>query len=284
MNVVIAGGSGQIGRILARWFMEKGDRVVALARHTQRESWRTAIWNGRDPDEWAFELDGAGVLINLAGRSVNCRYTRAHRREILESRVETTRLLGRAIAQLPHPPKLWINASTATIYRHALDRPMDELTGEIGGHEPGVPQSWRFSIEVATGGVLATLLALVRLGLGGAAGPGTQFVSWIHDLDFCRALDFLIAHPELDGAVNVASPNPLPNREFMRNLRETCGRRFGLAATKWMLEIGAFVHRTETELLLKSRRVVPSRLVDAGFSFEFPSWDIAARDLVRRWH
>jgi uncharacterized protein (TIGR01777 family) len=262
-------------------------------------------------DAWAEELEGAEVLINLAGRSVNCRYTEENRRQILDSRVDPTRALGLAIAQSQHPPRLWMNASTATIYRHSLDREMDELTGELGSAE-GEPSTWRFSTDVATaweqaffeqplahtrrvalrtavvmspehGGAFDILLALVRRGFGGSAASGEQFVSWIHAVDFVRAIEFLIADQTLDGRVNICAPNPLPNRDFMRALCQAWGALLGLSATHWMLVLGAFVMRTETELVLKSRRVVPRRLTEAGFEFQFPEWPDAAEDLVRRW-
>jgi hypothetical protein len=263
-------------------------------------------------DDWIGELEGADVVINLAGRSVNCRYGAANRQAILESRIGSTRLIGEALNRLSCPSRLWINASTATIYRHALDRAMDEAAGEIGGQEAGAPTSWRFSIEVATqweetffaadtpwtrkialrsaivmsperGGAFDLMLGLVRRGLGGPQGSGRQFVSWVHYLDFLRALDYLIAHEEISGYVNVASPEPLPNREFMGALRQAWGRRTGLAVPEWMLELGAFFLRTETELVLKSRRVVPGRLLESCFRFEFPEWPRAARDLVEGW-
>jgi uncharacterized protein (TIGR01777 family) len=205
-----------------------------------------------------------------------------------------------------------MNASTATIYRHALDRPMDEQTGEIGGNEPNAPAKWRFSIDVATswesaffaaatpktrkialrsamimspdrGGVFDTLLRLVRFGFGGTTASGQQFVSWIHDADFLRSIDYLIARDEIDGPVNIASPNPLWNREFMKALRQAWGTRIGLPAASWMLEIGTVFLRTETELVLKSRRVIPGRLVEGGFQFQFPEWAAAAQNLVGRW-
>jgi uncharacterized protein (TIGR01777 family) len=257
-------------------------------------------------------LDGCDVVINLAGRSVNCRYNEANRLEIQESRIVTTQLVGDAIAASSRPPNLWMNASTATIYRHAVDRPMDDITGEIGGSEPGIPATWRFSYDVATsweatffeaatpqtrkialrsaitmspdkGGAFETLLNLVRMGLGGTSGSGQQFVSWIHDVDFVRAVEFLIARTDLAGCINITSPNPLPNRDFMAALRRAYGAPAGLPAAEWMLEIGAFFLRTETELILKSRRVVPTRLVDAGFGFQFADWSAAAADLVQRW-
>jgi uncharacterized protein len=312
MRIVITGGSGQVGQILARHFHSHGQTVTVVARNVRPQPWSTVRWDGQDLGAWVTELDGCDAVVNLAGRSVNCRYNEANRREIKESRIVTTQLVGAAIARSSTPPKLWMNASTATIYRHATDRPMDDITGEIGGNEPGLPSTWRFSYDVATsweraffeaetphtrkialrsaitmspdrGGAFETLLKLVRLGLGGRSGSGKQFVSWIHDVDFVRALEFLIARTDLDGCINITSPNPLPNRDFMAALRQASGVPVGLPATAWMLEIGAFFLRTETELILKSRRVVPRRLVDAGFGFQVPDWNTAAADLVQRW-
>jgi uncharacterized protein len=312
MKIVIPGGTGQVGAVLAPHFHGAGHHVTVIARHPQPAPWRTVTWNGRDDGPWMLEVDGADVVINLAGRSVNCRYMEANRLQILSSRVESTRAVGRAIAQANHPPGIWMNASTATIYRHALDRPMDEVTGEIGDTGTDYPLAWRFSVEVVKaweqalfyaptpktrriamrtaimmaprrGGVFSILSNLVRLGLGGPAGPGTQFVSWIHEADLIRAIEFLIGQPTIEGCVNISSPNPLTNRDFMRAIREAYGIPFGLPAARWMLEIAAFFHRTETELLLKSRRVLPTRLVNAGFEFAFPEWPNAARDLACRW-
>lgn len=313
LRIVIPGGSGQVGNVLARHFYAAGHDVVVLARSAQPTPWRRMVhWDGKKIGGWTAELEDADVVINLAGRNVNCRYTDANRQEILDSRVKTTTLLGDAISQLAHPPRLWMNASTATIYRHIYDRPMDESTGEIGGNEPGAPATWRFSIEVATswekaffdantpntrrialrsavmmspdrGGIFDVLLALVRFGFGGTAASGRQFVSWIHDADFLASVECLMAYEQFDGPVNLASPNPLPNREFMRTLREAWGARIGLPASAWMLEIGSIFLRTETELVLKSRRVVPKRLLDAGFQFRFPDWPAAAQNLVERW-
>jgi uncharacterized protein len=312
LRIVIPGGSGQVGTVLARHFHAMGHDVVVLARGAQTAPWRVVPWDGINPGTWISELEGADLVINLAGRSVNCRYTPENRRAILDSRIKTTELLGRVMAQLTHPPHLWMNASTATIYRHVYDRPMDEETGEIGGNEPDAPAKWLFSIQVATGwekaffdaptpntrkvalrsaimlnpdrgSVFDLLLRLVRYGLGGTSGSGKQFVSWIHDADFVAAVEFLMAHEEFTGAVNLASPNPLPNREFMRDLRKAWGASIGLPATAWMLELGSIFMRTETELVLKSRRVVPKRLQDAGFQFRFPDWSSASEDLVERW-
>jgi uncharacterized protein (TIGR01777 family) len=243
---------------------------------------------------------------------VNCRYTAANRKEIFESRVLSTRVVGQAIARAAKPPRVWLQASTATIYAHRYDQPNDEHVGILGGYESSAPDVWRFSIDVALawerefrvaavegtrkvslrsamtmspdhGGIFDTLLALVRRGLGGTAGSGRQFVSWIHYEDFISALRWLIDHDYMQGVVNVAAPNPLPNAEFMRLLRRAYGACFALPASEWMLEVGAVFMRTETELILKSRRVVPTRLLEGGFNFKFPTWDEAARDLCREW-
>jgi uncharacterized protein (TIGR01777 family) len=312
MKIVIPGGSGQVGQILADHFHAHGHTVTVLSRNPRSAPWRAVAWDGTSPGDWIADLQQSDVCINLAGRSVNCRYTVANRRIIYESRIHSTCLLNQVIASLNHAPRLWINASTATIYRHATDRPMNEADGELGGSEPGAPDTWNFSIDVAKsweqaffstatpftrkvairsaltlspdrGGVFDVLSGLVRHGLGGRQGHGTQFVSWIHEADFVSAIDMLIAREEFCGVVNLASPNPLPNSEFMRALRQAWGIRFGLPTPEWLIEIGTWLMRTESELVLKSRRVVPGRLLDAGFQFLFPEWPSAARDLVTRW-
>jgi len=312
MNVVIPGGTGQVGTLLARALHRDGHQVVVLGRHPKKTAWRSVRWDASTLDGWAREVNGADVVINLAGRSVNCRYDPENREAIRQSRVETTRLIGTAIAESRHPPPTWLQASAATIYAHRFDAPNDEATGIIGGAESGVPDTWRFSIDVAKawekavddaevpgtrkvklrsamtmspdgGGIFDALLSLVRHGLGGAAGTGRQYVSWIHEADFVRALYWIINHVEIEGAVNLAAPYPLPHAAFMQELREAWGARFGLPSTKWMLEIGAILMRTETELILKSRRVVPGVLLGSGFGFEFPTWAEAAQDLCRRW-
>lgn len=312
MRIVIPGGSGQVGGILARHFHVKGDAVTVLSRHRYDAPWKVIEWDGRTAGTWIAELERSDVCINLAGRSVDCRYNAKNRRAIYDSRIQSTQLLNQTIASLREPPRVWINASTATIYRYALDRTMDEASGELGGNEPGAPDTWNFSIDVAKaweqaffsgstprtrkvairsamtfspdrGGVFDVLLGLVRHGLGGTQGSGKQFVSWIHESDFVRAIDLLIERAEFSGVVNLASPNPLPNREFMKALREAWGTRIGLPALAWMLEIGTFVLRSESELVLKSRRVVPGRLLAVGFEFLFPEWPAAARELVGRW-
>lgn len=316
MKIVIPGGSGQVGTILARALHQEGHQVVVLSRQSASplpasRPWRVVAWDAATLGRWQQEIDGSDVVINLAGRSVNCRYTAANRDEILRSRVTATQLVGQAISQARRPPTVWLQASTATIYAHRFDAPNDEHSGILGGGEPGAPASWDFSIEVARswehalaearvpgtrrvvlrsamtmspdpGGVFDTLLGLVRRGLGGRAGDGRQFVSWIHHQDFVRAIHWLIQRNDLDGIVNLTAPNPLPNADFMHALRAAAGIRIGLPASRWMLELGAIFLRTETELILKSRRVVPGRLLESGFTFHFPHWPAAAKDLCRQ--
>jgi uncharacterized protein (TIGR01777 family) len=310
MKVVIPGGSGQVGTILARALHRDGHDVVVLSRGRDTQPWRVAAWDGETLGNWQRDVDGCDVVINLAGRNVNCRYTAANRDEIMQSRVLSTRVVGQAIAAATCRPRVWLQASTATIYAHRYDRANDEHSGILGGHEPDAPDTWRFSIDVArawerafeeavvdgtrkvalrsamtlspdAGGVFDTLLALVRHGLGGSAGDGRQFMSWIHHEDFIAAVRWLIDRDDIEGAVNIAAPHPLPNAEFMQVLREACGVPLGLSAKKWMLEIGAVLMRTETELILKSRRVVPARLLKHGFKFKYPYWPDAALDLCR---
>ena len=312
MKVVIPGGSGHVGTVLSSALHRQGHQVVVLSRQARTLPWRVKQWDGKTLGDWSAELDGADVVINLTGRSVNCRYTPTHRREIIESRVAPTRLIGTAISKARRPPAVWLQASTATIYSHRYDAPNDETCGAIGGGESDAPHSWTFSIEVARawehafaeaetpntrkvalrsamtmspeeGGIFDMLVTLVRRGLGGKAGDGRQFMSWIHFEDFVRATEWLIEHEEIEGVVNVASPHPLPNADFMRLLRGACGIPAGLPATPLMLKIGAVFMQTETELILKSRRVVPGRLAAGGFRFNYPEWEAAARDLCERW-
>ena len=312
MKIVIPGGTGQVGNILARAFHQSGHEVVVISRHPNSAPWRVAAWDGETVGDWAAELEDADAVINLAGRSVNCRYNAANRLEIKASRINSTRAVGEALSWAVRPPRVWLQMSTATIYAHRYDAPNDEATGIIGGVEPDAPDEWNFSIDVATswervvdefhlprvrqvklrsaivmspdaGGAFDILLRLVRYGLGGRAGDGRQYVSWIHHADFVRAVLWLIEHDELEGGVNLAAPNPLPNADFMRALREAWGISVGLPATNSMLEVGAFFLRSEPELIRKSRRVVPGKLFASGFTFEFPTWPEAARDLCHRW-
>ncbi|MEU1938046.1 TIGR01777 family oxidoreductase [Streptomyces coeruleorubidus] len=310
MKIVIPGGTGQVGTVLKRALSAAGHDVVVLSRRPRQQG--DVHWDGTTLGPWAGEIDGSDVVVNLAGRSVNCRYTPANLREMMDSRVHSARVVGEAIAAAARPPRVWLQMSTATVYAHRFDAPNDEATGVIGGTEPDAPGYWAYSVDIAKawereqetagtphtrkvalraamvmspdrGGVFDVLLRLARLGLGGPVAGGAQYVSWIHEQDFVRAVEFLVARDDIAGPVNLAAPAPLPHRDFMRALRTAWGVPVGLPATRLMAEAGAFVLRSDTELLLKSRRVVPGRLLDAGFTFGHPDWPAAADDLVRRF-
>lgn len=311
MKIVIPGGSGHVGEVLAAEYHRRGDEVVVFSRTPRASPWKVTQWDGKSIGPWVKDLENTDVLINLTGRSVQCRYHEKNRREIMHSRIDSVRVLGKACQQLRNPPKVWMQASTATIYEHRYDKPNDELTGIIGGTEKNAPDTWKFSIDVATQwekkfheldlgsmrkvtlrsamimsperkGVFDTLLNLVRFGLGGKAGDGRQYMSWIHYQDLIRAIDWLI-EKKFDGIVNLASPNPIPNEQFMKILCHVYGAPFGLPAFEWMIEAGAFILRSESELILKSRRVVPGMLLKNGFKFEFPQWEEAAIHLYVEW-
>ncbi len=302
---ILAGGSGFLGKALAQRLVAQGDEVIVLTRSPRERSdgAKEVGWDARSLGGWTKWIDGAEAVINLAGKSVDCRYTEPNRKTIIASRVESTRILGEAIARCRKPPRVWLNASSATYYKHSFDRPMDE-SGEIGataeakdGFSVEVIRRWESELAKAQtpgtrkaalrtaivlgkrGGAFPAVRRLARRGLGGVQGSGRQMFSWIHEEDFCRAVAWVLAHEDLDGAVNVAAPAPLPNREVMRLLRESVGVPFGLPAANWMLEVGAFLLRTETELLVKSRCVVPGKIVASGFQFQFPRLRDALADL-----
>ena len=307
-HIVLAGGSGFLGRLLAKHFVAQGDDVVVLTRFPRpgTDAVRELAWDGKSPGPWCDAIDGADVVINLAGRSVDCRYNATNQRAILESRTDSTRVLGEVIGRCRRPPAVWLNSSTATIYKHSLKSAMDE-TGEIGATAEArdafsitVARAWEAALAGAQtphtrklalrtamvlgrdGGVFPVLRRLTRFGLGGAMAGGRQYVSWIHETDFCRALDWLIARPEFSGAVNVAAPHPLPNREMMLAFREACGVPIGLPTTARMLDVGAWMVGTEPELIIKSRRVVPGRLLASGFEFQFRTLAEAVSALASR--
>ena len=308
-RIILAGGSGYLGRVLARVFVAKGREVVVLTRGEAalKDGVRFVHWDAKTIGAWAQELEGAEAVVNLTGRSVNCRYTTENRKLILESRVFSTRVIGEAIGHCQVPPKVWLNASTATIYRHSFDKIMDE-NGEIAGtpdakdefsvevaqawekafNEAVTPQTRKVALRMAMvfgpeqGTVFRVLRKLVKLGLGGTLAGGKQYVSWIHRDDYVRAIEWLVEHENFSGAANMTAPGPVTNREMMAILRRECGAPFGLPATRWMLEIGAFFMRTETELMLKSRRVVPGRLLQEGFVFRFPEFGGAVREIESR--
>jgi NAD dependent epimerase/dehydratase family enzyme len=311
MTVVIAGASGFMGRYLVGAFRANGEPVRTIGRSGSDFDWDADL---------ARAVDGADLLLNLAGRSVNCRYGPRNRDVILRSRIETTSALGDAVRRAANPPAVWINSSTATIYRHAEDRPMSESTGELGeGFSVGVARAWeevffaddlpatrraalRTAIVLGDGSALRPLVRLTRLGLGGAhldgswpstrarlaagtyhafrARSGTQRFSWVHLADVHGVVEFLRSRPDLDGVFNVSSPNPTDDRTFMSTLRRVLGVPFGVPQPRWMLELGAFAIRTESELVLKSRWVVPERLLSEGYEFLYPDLEPALRQIL----
>jgi uncharacterized protein (TIGR01777 family) len=299
-KVILAGGSGFIGQALAKRFVAQGDEVIVLSLGMagKKETVTILHWDGKTLGDWAKSVEGAALLINLAGKSVDCRYNAKNKKAIRDSRVDPTRALGQAIGQLKNPPKLWINSSTATIYRHAEDRPMDEATGEIGSgfsvdvatawenafFESQVPRTRKVALRSAIvlgkeGGVFIPFKNLVKLGLGGVQGNGRQMFSWVHEEDLFEVIRF-IQKGKMDGIMNVSSPNPLPNREVMKTFRKALRMLLGLPQPEWLLRIGAWLIRTETELLLKSRWVVPGRLLQEGYQFRYPTFPEALANLV----
>jgi uncharacterized protein len=292
-KIVLAGGTGFLGSFLASKFKSRDYLVVVVSRSNGDVSWQ-------DKAGLINALNGADVVINLAGKSVDCRYNEENKREILESRVETTKAIGEAIQKCDSPPKLWINPSTATIYRHAEDRPMTEADGEIGsGFSVNVAKAWekaffdlklpgtrqvalRMAIVLGReGGAMQPLKRMAQLGFGGKQGKGNQMFSWIHIEDVYRIIGFLMEHENLAGVFNCSSPNPVTNEVFMEMLRNSLNKKLGLPSPAWLLKIGAFMIATETELILKSRWVVPDRLLTSGYTFTFPLLKDAFEDLLR---
>jgi len=292
-KIVIAGGTGFIGKYLTKRFHENGDEVVIISRNKSHINWN-------NEKALIAALEHADVLINLAGKSVDCRYNEKNKREILLSRTETTKALGEAIIKCNNPPSLWINSSTATIYRHAEDRPMTENSGEIGkGFSVEVAKAWEESffnfhlnntrqillrIAIVLGkdeGVMKPFTNLVRFGLGGKQGNGNQMFSWIHIEDLFNIILFLIKHKELSGIFNCAAPNPINNKTFMKKLRAAMHTKIALPSPKWLLELGAIIIKTETELILKSRWVFPERLLNEGYQFKYLTIDEVLKDLVK---
>jgi uncharacterized protein (TIGR01777 family) len=300
-KIVLAGGSGYIGKVLANYFKDNSDEIVVLSRNlsSTKGKIRTVKWDAKNTGSWISELEGADALINLTGKSVNCRYNEKNKREILESRKNATNILGYAINQLQNPPKTWIQFASATIYRHAMDHSMDEETGEFGdGFSVDVCKNWeqtfwnqqtaqtrkvllRVSIVFGkTDGVFLRLLNLVRFGLGGKQGSGKQMVSWIHDKDLSRITEWLLRRPEITGTFNAAAPNPISNETLMNTIRKEYAAVIGFNAPAWLLKIGAVIIGTETELILKSRWVIPKRLEEHGFDFEFKTIEKAVHNIL----
>ena len=300
-KIVLAGGNGFLGKSIIKHFGLEDFDFVILTRnpHGRKDGVREVFWDAKNLGEWVSEMEGAEAVINLTGKSVNCRYTEANKREIIQSRTFSTGIIGTAILQIKNPPKVWINSSSATVYRYSEDMNMDEWSGDLGNDfSPEVVKAWeksfadvplpatrkfilRISIVLGKGdGVMPRLINLVRFGLGGKQGIGSQFFSWIHEEDFCRILTWCIQNPNEEGIYNCCVPNPVTNDYLMRTMRKTMGFPFGLPAPAWLLKIGALIIGTEPELILKSRRVVPGKLLQKGFKFKFNEINSALKDLL----
>ena len=302
-KIVIAGGSGFLGSVLLNYFSSKGNHVIVLTRNKKiaGENDNFKYWDGKSISDWISTLEGADVLINLAGKSVDCRYTSKNKEHILASRVDSTSVLNKAVLLSKNPPKLWLNSSTATIYRHSLDKEMNESDGEIGSDfSMDVAKTWekvffetitpktrkvalRTSIVLGKqGGAFVPLKKLAKMGFGGKQANGAQFVSWIHETDFCRALSFIIDNHKITGPINIVSPSPVPNHEFMMVLSSSLKKRIRIPINTFFLELGAFMIRTETELILKSRRVIPGILKEKEFKFIYNDLESAIKDLLKK--
>ncbi len=301
-KIIITGGTGFLGSYLAPYFIKKCYTIYIISRQKQRNNGniKYLTWDGKTIGKWAEALENAEVVINFAGKSVNCRYNETNKRIIKESRVNATKVIGQAILQAKKPPKLWLNGGSATIYRYSEDMDMTEKDGELGtGFSVDVCKAWektfnqiqtpntrkilmRISIVIGKhGGVMIPLKNLARIGLGGTQGHGRQRVSWLHVHDLARMIDFFMANERITGTMNCVSPNHVSNRDFMKQIRKAYHAPFGLPQPKWMLKMGAVLIKTETELILKSRKVVPDRLLKAGFEFDYPTLDLALQEITR---
>jgi uncharacterized protein len=291
-KIVIAGGTGFTGKYLAQKFKALGYQVIIISRQAEHINWDNTA-------AIIATLENAEMLINLAGKSVDCRYNEKNKQEIFDSRINTTKALGNAVLQCKNPPPLWINSSTATIYRHAEDRPMTESAGEIGsGFSVNVATNWEKSFfdftlpntrQVALrmaivlgkdGGVIKPLKNLVRFGLGGKQGKGNQMFSWIHIEDLYNIIIYLQQHKELSGVFNTSAPNPVSNKTLMQLFRKNMNAIIGLPAPAWLLKFGAVLIKTETELILKSRWVVPEKLLQSGYQFKYQTVDEALKNIL----
>jgi uncharacterized protein (TIGR01777 family) len=300
-KLVIAAGTGFLGQVLVNHFKDKFEKIIILTRRQSKtiDSIKYVNWDAKTFSGWENELENATVLINLAGKSVDCRYSKENKREILLSRIESTKILNKAVLNCVNPPKHWLNSSTATIYRFSLDKEMDEVKGEIGNDfSINVALSWekaffktetpntlktalRTSIVLGKkGGAFIPLKTLAKIGFGGKQGKGNQFISWIHEDDFANAIEFIL-QKEMIGVVNVVSPKPIRNADFMKKLQKAVGFPLGIPINAFLLKIGAFFIRTEPELVLKSRNVIPKKLLENGFKFKFDDVENAFKNLLK---
>jgi uncharacterized protein (TIGR01777 family) len=297
MKIIIAGGSGFLGNALEKFFTEKQNEVVVLTRNPKKKN--DVLWDARNIGEWANELNNADILINMTGKSVDCRYNENNKREILESRINSTKILQEAIENCKNPPNTWLNASSATIYVHAETQLMDEENGIIGDDfSMNICKSWEVAFFEKTNqkvrkvalrtsivldnedGAFPKLKTITKLGLGGKQGRGQQMMSWIHVIDFCKAVEYIIGNEEINGVINITAPTPIKNTDFMQKLRTQMHVSFGVSSPVFILELAAIFIKTETELLLKSRNVYPKKLLENGFRFAFPNIELALQDLL----
>jgi len=300
-KIVIPGGSGFLGMSLARFFERQGYSVIVLSRKAKKSEGNVSFiqWDGKLLGPWADEFENASAIINMAGRTVDCRYTEANKAQILNSRLDSTKIIGEAIQKCQNPPKVWLNSSSATIYEGSRDKMQDEETGTIGNDfsmnvckeweqmffSSELPQTRRVALRTSIvlgkgGGAMQPLLNLAKVGLGGTQGDGGQFFSWLHIKDFVKIVNWLIEHEQIEGVVNCVAPNPVTNKELMQILRKSVGMPLGLPLANWMLKLGAMLIQTETELILKSRKVYPKRLVEEGYFFQYTLLEDAIAEIV----
>jgi len=291
-----------LGQIIASHFHSSEYEIVILSRKakSQHGHVRSVSWDGKTLESWAKELEDSLAVINLTGRTVNCRHTDENKRQILNSRVDSTKIIGQAIAQCTNPPKVWLNASSAAIYGNTGTQIIDETSPIADDFSAGVcrqweealnnsdtPQTRKIALRIGLilgkdGGALEQLLNLARWGLGGTVANGKQYMSWMHEKDFSNLIQWLIENEQVEGAINCCAPNPLPNKEFMKALRKAIGQPIGFPAPAFAVKIGAYFMGTEAELALTGRRVVSKIMEEKGFNFEFPLLQDAFDELLKK--
>jgi uncharacterized protein len=314
-KIILAGGTGFIGQELCNYFGSDNE-IVVLTRNVKEHSSNTfgennvknevakniryVKWDGSTINEWVKEIDGANVVINLAGKSVNCHYTEKNKQEIFDSRINATKVIAQAIQQAVKPPELWINSASATIYPHATTTARDEsFTDFANDFSVQVCKLWektfyeqrtpftrkvalRMAITLGAGGVMIPYFNLLKFGLGGRQGNGKQMYSWVHVEDTYRMIEWIYEHSEIEGTYNCSSPGAVNNETFMATLRKVTATKVALPAYEWMLTIGAALIGTEKELILKSRWVLPTKITQAGFRFKYAILDEALKDIIRK--